>query len=140
MTGSDVVRRYVDVYNSGNSAGLGIFYAEDVVLKDPLSPEPMQGREAVLATGAAFRRAFPDMVWTLIRDPVIASGSIAYEVHVAGTMTGPMPGPDGDIPATGRPFAVDMGVFWTLGPDDLITGENAYFDATGMMTQLGLTP
>lgn len=138
MTGSALVRTYVEIYNSGNSAGLGTFYAEDVVLEDPLSPEPIQGREAVLATAAAFRRAFPDMVWTLTRDPVIASGAIAWEVHAAGTMTGPMPGPDAEIPATGRPFAVDMGIFWTLGPDDLITEEHAHFDATGMLTQLGL--
>ena len=136
MTGSEVVRRYVDIYNSGNSAGLGTFYAEDVVLKDPLSSELVQGREAVLATAAAFRRSFPDMVWTLTRDPVVASGAIAWEVHAAGTMIGPMPGPDGDIPATGKPFAVDMGIFWTLGPDDLITEEHAHFDATGMLAQL----
>lgn len=140
MTGLALVRSYVEIYNSGNSAGLGTFYAEDVVLEDPLSPEPIKGREAVLATAAAFRRAFPDMVWTLTRDPVIASGAIAWEVHAAGTMTGPMPGPEAEIPATGRPFAVDMGIFWTLGPDDLITEEHAHFDATGMLTQLGLIP
>ena len=140
MSGPDVVRRYVDIYNSGDSAGLVTFYAKDVILKDPLSPESIQGREAVLGTAAAFRRAFPDMVWTLTHDPVIASRAIAWEVHAAGTMTGSMPGPDGDIPATGRPFAVDMGIFWTLGPDDLITEERAHFDATGMLTQLGLIP
>jgi steroid delta-isomerase-like uncharacterized protein len=140
MTDADAVRQYVDIYNSGDSAGLGAFYAEDVVLKDPLSPEPAKGREAVLATGAAFRRAFPDMVWTLIQDPVVADGAIAWEVHAEGTMTGPMPGPDGDIPPTGKAFAVDMGIFWTLGPDGLITEEHAHLDATGMMTQLGLVP
>lgn len=140
MTGSDAVRRYVDVYNSGSSTGLGAFYAEDVVLEDPLSPEPTQGRETVIATAAAFRRAFPDMVWTVTRDPVVASGAIAWEAHATGTMTGAMPGPDGDIPATGKPFAVDMGIFWTLGLDGLITEEHAHFDATGMLAQLGLIP
>lgn len=140
MTDSDVVRRFVDTYNSGDAAGIGPFYAEDVVVQDPLTPKPTEGREAVVAMGEAYRQAFPDMVWTLTRDPVVASGAIAWEVRVAGTMTGSMPGPDGDIPATGRPFAVDMGVFWTLGPDGLIAEEHAYFDGTGMMTQLGLAP
>lgn len=138
MADSDVVRRYVDTYNSGDSAGLGAFYAEGVVLQDPMSPGPIQGREAVVATAAAFRRAFPDMTWTLTRDPVIARGAIAWQARATGTMTGSMPGPDGDIPATGRSFAVDMGIFWTLGPDDLITEEHAHFDATGMLTKLGL--
>lgn len=35
-----------------------------------MSPEAMKGRETVLATASAFRRAFPDMVWTLTGDPV----------------------------------------------------------------------
>jgi hypothetical protein len=57
---------------------------------------------------------------------------------VTGTMRGPMPGPEGEMPPTGKAFAVDMGIFWSLGPDALITEERAYFDATGLMAQLGL--
>ncbi|WP_328994601.1 ester cyclase [Kribbella sp. NBC_01245] len=139
MTDADLVRKYVDIYNSGDAAALGVFYAADVVLVDPMSPEPMKGRETVLAVGSAFRRAFPDMVWTLTGDPVVGSGAIGWELHATGTMTGPMPGPDGEIPATGKTFAVDMGIFWTLGTDDLIVAEHAYFDSTGMLAQLGLT-
>lgn len=138
MTDAELVRRYVDIYNSGDAAGLEVFYAADVVVVEPMSPEPMKGRETVLATAAAFRRAFPDMLWTLTGDPVVGSGAIAWEVHATGTMTGPMPGPDGEIPATGKPFAVDMAVFWTLGTGDLIEEERAYFDSTGMLAQLGL--
>ena len=70
----------------------------------------------------------PGVVVTLTRDPAVADGAIAWPV------------PDGDIPATGKPFAVDMGIFWTLDPDDLIAGERAHLDATGMLAQLGLIP
>lgn len=138
MTDAEMVRRYVDIYNSGDVAALGDFYAADVVLVDPMSPEAMKGRETVLASASAFRRAFPDMVWTLTADPVVGSGAIGWELRATGTMTGPMPGPDGEIPATGKIFAVDMGIFWTLGTGDLIVEERAYFDATGMLAQLGL--
>lgn len=138
MTGAEMVRRYLGIYNAGDAEGLGVFYAPDVILVDPMSPETTKGREAVLATGSAFRRAFPDMVWTLTRDPLVGSGAIAWELHATGTMTGPMPGPHGEIPATGKAFAVDMGIFWTLGNGDLIVEERAYFDSTGMLAQLGL--
>ena len=138
MTGAQLVRSYVDTYNSGDAAGLGVFYAEDVILQDPMSPEPTKGRDALVATAAAFRTAFPDMVWTVTGEPVEGNGALAWELHASGTMTGPMPGPGGEIPATGKSFAVDMAIFWTLGADDLITEERAYFDATGMLAQLGL--
>lgn len=138
MTDGDLVRRYVETYNSGDTAALGVFYAADVVLMDPMSPEATRGRETVLATASAFRRAFPDMVWTLTGDPVVGSGGMGWEVHATGTMTGPMPGPDGEIPATGKTFAVNMGIFWTLDTSDLIVEERAYFDSTGMLAQLGL--
>jgi steroid delta-isomerase-like uncharacterized protein len=133
-----MVRRYVDIYNSGDAAALGVFYAADVVLVDPMSPAAMKGRETVLTAASAFRRAFPDMVWTLKGTPVLGSGAIGWELHATGTMTGPMPGPDGEIPATGKTFAADMGIFWTLGTGDLIVEERAYFDSTGMLAQLGL--
>lgn len=138
MTDGELVRKYVDLYNSGDAAALGAFYAPDVTLVDPMSPEGTKGREAVVATGSAFRRAFPDMVWTLTGDPVVGAGAIGWELRATGTMTGPLPGADGEIPATGKAFAVDMGIFWTLGADGLIAEERAYFDGTGMMAQLGL--
>ena len=137
MAGADLVRKYIETFNAGDS--LGAFYAEDVVLIDPLAPEPTKGRESVAAMGAAFRTAFPDLTWTLTREPVVADGAVAWEVLTTGTMLGPMPGPEGEIPPTGKGFATNMGIFWTLGPDDLIAEERAYFDATGMMAQLGLS-
>jgi steroid delta-isomerase-like uncharacterized protein len=139
MAGADLVRRYVDAFNAGDLSALGALYAEDVLLTDPLSPQPTKGRDAVVATAAAFRQAFPDMVWTLTQEPVVAHDGLAWEAHATGTMLGPMPGPEGEIPPTGKGFAVDMGIFWTLGPDDLIAEERAYFDASGMMAQLGLS-
>jgi steroid delta-isomerase-like uncharacterized protein len=138
MSDAELVRRYFNTYNSRDAAALGVFYATDVALADPMSPEPMKGRETVLATASASWKAFPDMVWTLKGDPVVGSGAIGYESHATGTMTGPMPGPDGEIPATGKTFAVDMGIFWTLGTGNLIVAERAYYDWTGMLAQLGL--
>lgn len=140
MTDAELVRRYVDLYNAGDVAALGDFYAADVVLEDPMSPEPIKGRETVLATASAFRRAFPDMVWTLTADPVVGTEAIAWELHATGTMTGPMPSPTGQIPATGKTFAATMAIFWTLTPTHQITTEHAYFDPTAMLTQLGLKP
>jgi steroid delta-isomerase-like uncharacterized protein len=139
MAGADLVRKYVDTFNAGDPTALGAFYAEDVLLSDPIAPQPIKGREAVVAMGAGFRQAFPDLRWSLTQEPVVAHGALAWEVHTTGTMLGPMPGPDGEIPPTGKSFATDMGIFWTLGPDDLIAEERAYFDASGLMAQLGLS-
>ena len=138
MTDAELVRKYVDLYNSGDAAALGAFYAPDVTLVEPMSPEATKGRETVVATGSAFRRAFPDMVWTLTGDPVVGCrgdrvGAARHRHHDRS-----LPGPDGEIPPTGKAFAVDMGIFWTFGADGLITEERAYFDGTGMMAQLGL--
>jgi len=139
MAGSDLVRAYVDTFNAGDSTALGAFYAENALLSDPLAPQPTKGREAVVATSSAFRKAFPDLLWALTQEPVVTHGALAWEVHATGTMLGPMPGPGGEIPPTGKAFATDMGIFWTLGADGLIAEERAYFDASGMVAQLGLS-
>ena len=81
----------------------------------------------------------PTCCWRLTREPVVDDETLAWEVHATGTMIGPMPGPDGEIPPSGKGFAMDMGIFWTLGPNGLVAEERTYFDASGLLAQLGLS-
>ena len=138
MAGAELVRRYVETYNSGDAAGLGVFTPRMSCCRIRCRPSRSRAGRPCSPLRGAFRQAFPDMVWSLTRDAVVTERVVAWEVSARGTMAGPMPGPEGDIPATGKHFEVDMGIFWTLDDEGLIAEERAYFDATGMQAQLGL--
>ena len=90
---------------------------------------------------AAFFKTFPDQ--HLDNRPYrvfFASGDWTCSIaRFTGTMTGPMPMPDGtSIPSTGRSFEVD---FYTvaLWDNGQIVEENLMYDLVTFMKQIGLS-
>lgn len=56
-----------------------------------------------------------------------------------GTHTGPLQGPNGEIPPTGRAVDVPVCDVFQLRNGKAV-GVHSYFDAATLMTQLGLLP
>jgi ketosteroid isomerase-like protein len=72
--------------------------------------------------------------------PLRAGGDdAAIEGYFRGTHSGPLPSPQGPIPATGRQFELR---FCGLGRvrDDRISEVHVYFDSMSIMTQVGWSP
>ncbi|WP_203699818.1 ester cyclase [Asanoa iriomotensis] len=125
-----------------NDQDLGTFnsrHASDVVVRWPGRPETHGGHDHEVEARQFFA-AFPDQ--HLDNRPykvLFASGEWTCSVaHWTGTMTGPLPGPDGsEIAPTGKSFAVD---FCTVAHwvDGKIVEENLFYDLTTFMKQIGL--
>jgi steroid delta-isomerase-like uncharacterized protein len=140
MTGEELARRYVDVFNDRDVDAWVALFAEDAVIHDPFFPEPWKGREAIENEEQTVLRAFPDMQWRQLRPAIDVGDRVAVEVAVKAVNDGPLKMPNGELPATGRAISFETAVFWLIGPDGLITEERSYFDATGVAAQLGITP
>jgi steroid delta-isomerase-like uncharacterized protein len=138
MSGEELVRQYVETFNRRDVAGCVALFATDAMVYGPFLPEPIKGRVGLEALMAAIWRALPDIQWRL-RSVIDSGDRVAFDVAVSGVNDGPLEMPDGELPATGRAISFETGVFWTVGPDGLITEERSYFDATGVAAQLGLT-
>ena len=139
MSADELVGRYVEAINEKNPIGFAALFAVDAVLHDPFFPEPTKGRDAIRSMQEGVLRAFPDMTWEQVGDPIDAGGRIAFVVSTEGTNDGPLAMPAGDVPPTGKAMAYEAAVLWTIGSDGLIAEERSYFDATGVAAQLGLT-
>jgi steroid delta-isomerase-like uncharacterized protein len=86
----------------------------------------------------AFATAFPDGRHTIT--DVIADGDrVAIEGTWSGTHTGPMAGPGGEIPATGRSVTLPFCGVATVR-DDRIAAVTMYLDQMAMLAQLGILP
>jgi steroid delta-isomerase-like uncharacterized protein len=138
MSADELVRRYVEATNQKNPMGFAALFAVHAVLHDPFFPEPTKGRDAIRSMQEGVLRAFPDMTWKQVGDPIDAGSRVAFVVSVEGTNDGPLAMPAGDLPPTGKAMAFESAVLWTIGPDGLIVEERSYFDATGVAAQLGL--
>jgi steroid delta-isomerase-like uncharacterized protein len=56
------------------------------------------------------------------------------------TVTGTHDGPLGPMPATGRPFALELCELWHFDPSGQVTGGDLYYDQVSLLTQVGLLP
>lgn len=134
---AEQVRRSIAAFNRGDAAGYAAHYAEDARLIGPFFPEPLVGREAIEQTTIAMTTAFPGMQWSIVS--LLEDGRrVACELHIEGTHSGPLPTPDGDVPATGRAVSFDVLEILELDVDGFVTEHREYMDPGALMTQLGL--
>lgn len=81
--------------------------------------------------------AFPDARSSL--GAVLVSGrTVAFEVSARGTHNGPLAGPDGDLPPTGRSMEMRIAAFSEADASGLIVVERRYYDVASLAHQLGI--
>jgi steroid delta-isomerase-like uncharacterized protein len=139
MSADKLVRQYVDAINQKDPIAFAALFAVDAVLHDPFFPEPTRGRDSIQSMMEGILRAFPDVAWKQVGDPIDGGGRVAVVVSVKATNDGPLTMPGGDVPPTGKSMAFESAVLWTIDTDGLIVEERSYFDTTGVAAQLGLT-
>ncbi|MGH2596273.1 MAG: ester cyclase [Actinomycetota bacterium] len=113
-------------------------FADEFVVNDVASPEPITTKEGVRAYAQAWFTAFPDMSIKQM-NRVVGEDSVAAEVQFTGTNTGPMMMAGKEIPPTGK-SVVGKGTYFARAKDGKVTEFNSYPDIAGMMMQLGFMP
>jgi steroid delta-isomerase-like uncharacterized protein len=135
-TTREVAEQAYAAMQAGDIRKLTSLCAADCVLND--IGITLHGPEEIGQYLQAFFTAFPDIT-VEVRRLIVDGNSVAAEVRFAGTQTGPLPMPTGELPASGRRLDIEAA--------DLITIENGqiatwrvYLDTMLFMTQLGLIP
>lgn len=142
MTGIDAgeaIRRAVEAWNARDLDALVALLAEDVFWDDPAMPEPARGREAVRRFAAALFRAFPDLEYRPVGEPLVAAGGAraVQPWRLSGTMLGPLD-PPGFAP-TGRLVEIE-GIDLVEVRDGLLSRIVTRFDGLRLAEQVGLLP
>jgi steroid delta-isomerase-like uncharacterized protein len=127
----------VAAINAHDAARLSASYVEDAVVRDPQYSEPLHGRAAVENDAATFFTAFPDLR-AEVTCSVISGTTLAVEMTMAGTHTGPLTLPSGEVPPTGRPLNFAMAFFNSVDENGMVVDERRYYDVADQLTQLGL--
>lgn len=127
----------VAAINARDAAQFAAFYSADAIVRDPQYTEPLHGRAAVENDSSVFFTAFPDLR-AEVTCSVVSGSTLAAEMTIAGTHTGPLILPSGEVPPTGRPLRFAMAFFARIDDRGLIVDERRYYDVADQLGQLGL--
>ena len=96
----------------------------------------LTGGDQISTYMQTFFTAFPDLRIE-VESMLEVDDAVATEVRFIGTHTGPLAGPGGELPATGKP--VDLpGADFIRVSNGKVSSWHVYYDAGTFMSQLGL--
>ena len=131
-----VVEQWAAALDRGDLDGSGAFVSDDVDWANAVAS--VRGREELQAVLGAYWTAFPDFRHE-ITSVVEAGDLVALEGVASGTHEGPLVGPMGEIPASGRSISFPFAA-WARVEDGKIVRFRGYWDVAGFMEQLGAAP
>jgi predicted ester cyclase len=131
----EVLDTITEAILAGDRDAIARCYAVDAVADTP-DEGRLVGRDAIADYLTGFARAFPEIEWEPISQLEVGDTAID-EGYIIGTNTGPLLGPDGEIPATGRTIRLRECDLLTVR-DGLAVSHRFHYDQMDMLTQLGL--
>ena len=133
-----VAHGLVDAFNRSDWEGCKAALAADALYDEVGTSRRLQGVGQIIQSLQGWKGAMPDVKGTVTN--AFATGNTAVlEVTWQGTHTGPLPGPTGTLPATGKRQTTRSG--WLLNFDGARIKESRhYFDMLSFMQQIGALP
>ena len=136
--GEKLARTFVSAVGSGDPVRWAAMFTDDATCTVPELPEPLRGRDALVAIATTFFTAFPDMSYE-VRSVIEQGNVVVVEGATKGTFTGPMMTADGEVPPTGKSFEAPLVAVCELSGTGLIAASREYYDTAAFATQIGLT-
>ena len=126
-----IVREHIEAENAKDVERTLATMVEEPVYDIVIRGDLMRGREAVAAHLGRLFATFPDFIVT-IHDMIADERKVVCELTLSGTHGGPFL----DVPPTGRPVSFRLAAIFTCR-DGKIVQETAYYDALGILKQIG---
>jgi len=129
-------RAAVDAYNASDWEGYKTAMTSDCVYDEVGTSRTLRGVDEVIRCFQGWKQAMPDVRGT-VTDAWATGNTAVLEITWNGTHTGPLQGPSGMVPATGKQMKLRTG--WVMNFDGgKIEDSRHYFDMFSFMQQLGI--
>ena len=141
MAEQDLIRTargIVDAFNASDWERCKAALVPDALYDEVATSRRLKGVGDIIPCWQAWKGAMPDVRGN-VTNAVASGNTVVLEVTWAGTHTGPLAGPKGAIPATGKHQTTRAG--WVFNFDGgQIKESRHYFDMLSFMQQLGILP
>ncbi len=133
-----VARENIEAFNASDWERLKSTLAADSIYDEVATQRRIQGADQIVDAFKGWKQAMPDAKGTVTN--AISSGNTAtLEVTWEGTQTGPLTGPGGTIPASGKRQVTRAAIISTI-EGGRIKESHQYFDMMALLQQLGAAP
>ena len=134
---TDWAARFLRAWNALDGRAVASLCTEEVVWRDPSSPQPFTGRDGVREFVEMIGRAFPDFHVVETAPPYFLPDCprVLSPYRMTGTVLGPM----NAFAPSGRKISVSGVDDWTF-KDGLLCSYDSYYDTLAVARQLGIMP
>ena len=129
-------RGFLDAFNASDWEGYKTAMISDCVYDEVGTSRILRGAGEIIRCSQEWKQAMPDIRGT-VTNAWATGNTVVLEITWKGTHTGPLQGPSGMVPATGKQQTTRAG--WVLNFDGgKIKDSRHYFDMFSLMQQLGI--
>ncbi len=133
-----IAREVVEAFNASDWERTRALMTPDYLYNEVGTQRRIQGPEEVVAALQGWKEAMPDATGTVTN--AFASGNtVTLEITWEGTHTGPLEGPTGTIPASGKRQVTPSAWILTF-EGEKIKESHHYFDMLSLLAQIGAIP
>ena len=141
MAEQDLIRAargVVDSFNASDWEACKAALSSDSLYDEVATSRRLKGVGDIIPCWQGWKAAMPDVKGT-VTNACTTGNTVVLEVTWHGTHTGPLQGPSGTVPATGKQQTTRAG--WVMNFDGgKIKESRHYFDMLSFMQQLGVLP
>jgi steroid delta-isomerase-like uncharacterized protein len=130
-----IVQQFYDSFGDGDLDRATAVFADEVRMTDP-ELGTVEGLRALRDYLDGLKGPLPD-AGAIVERMFEAGDTVIVEGRFTGTNTGPLSGPEGELPPSGRKVDLAFADFSRLS-DGRIVEYRTYYDQVGLLTQLGL--
>jgi steroid delta-isomerase-like uncharacterized protein len=133
-----LARENIEAYNNRDWQRFKESLAGDVVYEEFGTQRHIKGAEHLIEAWQTWAAALSDVKGT-ITDSVASGDRVSLEITWSGTHTGPLAGPGGAIPASGKHVSIPAAAVLRFEGEKL-KEEHMYFDLMTLLQQIGAMP
>ncbi len=135
---ASIAREAVEAFNASDWERSKAILTPDYVYNELGTQRRLEGRDAVIASMQGWKEAMPDVAGT-ITNALVSGNTVTLQVTWEATHTGPLTGPMGTIPASGKRQVTPAAWILTF-EGEKIRESHHYFDMVTLLTQIGAMP
>ena len=133
-----LVHELVEAFNAGNWARFRAGLADDISYEETGTGRRIQGADAYVQLCQGWKAGFPDASGT-VRHAIASGDTVLLEVVWERSHTGPLVGPGGTIPASGKRIRTPAAFVATVRAEKVCEARH-YLDLMALLQQIGALP